>query len=110
MLPDFLSNSCGSTVGQPPRSAIVHSLAGTGNWSRTSAATAGSTGRNPAAAHTFWASAVYWKFLNAPAAFTCGLLVTTATGFSILFACDGLMWVIGFPRSSVAIASFSYLI
>src|ERR1700729_2812655 len=107
MLPDFLSNNCGSTEGQPPRSAIVHSLAGAGNWSRTPAATAGSTGRNPAAAHTFWASAVYWKFLNATAAFRWGLLVTTATGFSILIVCEGLMWVIGFPRRSVAIASFS---
>src|SRR5882757_10284047 len=107
MLPDFLSNSCGSTADQPPRSAIVHSLAGTGNLSRTSAATAGSTGRNPAAAHTLWASAVYWKFLNATAAFRWGLLVTTATGFSILIVCDGLIWVIGFPWRSVAIASFS---
>src|ERR1700761_287426 len=107
MLPDFLSNSCESTVGQPPRSAIVQSFSGAGNWSRTVAATAGSTGRNPAAAQTFWASAVYWKFLNATAAFRCGLLVTTATGFSILIVCDGLMWVIGFPWRAVAIASFS---
>src|ERR1700742_3896749 len=107
MLPDFLSKSCGLTVDQPPMSAIVHNFAGTGNWSRTPAATAGSTGRNPAAAHTFWASAVYWKFLNATAAFRCGLLVTTATGFSILIVCGGLIWVIGFPWRSVAIASFS---
>src|ERR1700744_3483200 len=107
MLPDFLSNSSESTAGQPPRSAIVHNLSGAGNWLRTSAATAGSTGRNPAAAQTFWAAAVYWKFLNATAAFRCGLLVTTATGFSILMVCGGLTWVIGFPNRSVAIASFS---
>src|ERR1700679_1875070 len=104
MLPDFLSNRSLSTDGQPPRSASVHSFSGAGNWSRTWAATAGSTGRNPAAAQTFWASAVYWKFLNATAAFRWGLVVTTATGFSILIVCDGLMWVIGFPRRSVAIA------
>ena len=34
----------------PQLMGSVHSFAGTGNWSRTPAATAGSTGRNPAAA------------------------------------------------------------
>src|ERR1700743_3542227 len=97
MLPDFLSNSCESTVGQPPRSAIVQSFSGGGNWSRTAGATAGSTGRNPAAAQTFWASAVYWKFLNATAAFRCGLLVTTATGVSLLMVCGGVWGSVGFP-------------
>src|ERR1700722_6031237 len=107
MLPDFLSNNCVSTEGQPPRSASLHSFCGAGNWSRTWAAIAGSAGRNPAAAQTFWASAVYWKFLNATAAFRWGLVVTTATGFSILMVCGGLMWGIGFPGRWVAIASFS---
>src|ERR1700758_347153 len=89
MLPVFLSNSCGSAVPQPPRSAIVHSFTGNGYWSRKSAATAGSTGRKPACAHNFCAAAVYWKFLKALAASRCGLVFTTASGFSILNVCGG---------------------
>ena len=52
-------------------------------------------------------SAVYWKFLNAIAAFRCGLVVTTATGFSILKVCGGLTCSTGLPARSAAMASFS---
>ena len=72
-----------------------------------SAATAGSTGRNPACAHSFCASAVYRKFFSELALSTCALPVTTATGFSILNVWGGLTCSTGLPCRSMLMASFS---
>jgi len=79
-------------------------------WAKSlanSSATDGSTGRNPVCAQTFCPSGVYRKFFSAVALSRWVPDVTTATGFSILNVCGGLMCSTGLPWRSTLIASFS---
>ena len=79
---------------------MVQSFCGVGKSLANSSATDGSTGRNPVCAQTFCPSGVYRKFFSAVALSKCALEVTTATGFSILNVCGGLMCSTGLPWRS----------
>lgn len=78
-----------------------------------SATTSGTTGRNPVCAHSRCARGVKRKSTNDFAATLSVLVLTTATGFSILKVCGGTTYstwwarlVVAFARSSM-MASFS---
>ncbi len=86
---------------------MVQSFSGCGNVAVNSAATVGSTGRNPASAHSRWACGVYRKSLNAFASSAFSPLVSTAAGFSILKVCGGVTCSTGSPWRSMNSASFS---
>ena len=86
---------------------MVHSFCGVGKSVANSAAMAGSTGRNPACAQIRWPSGVNRKFFRAPALSRWAPVETTATGFSILKFCGGLMCSTSLPCRSTLMASFS---